>query len=449
MTLLVPIALIGWIPFVVALAAFLPLRRVVIVAVLAGWLFLPVASFDTPGWPNFNKPMAVVFAAWLAVVLFDARRLLALRPQWIDLPVTLVCVSPVVSTWWNAGGAWEAASVFLWHFVQWGAPYLLGRVYLADWAGLRELALAQVAAALLYMPLCLYEMWAGPRLHQMLYGFYPHELHMANRFGGWRPSVFMHMGLMLALWMTAASVIGFWMWRQGQLRGGRLAGWAVLALLLTTIASRSVNAWILLPAGIAILLLTTYTRSRVLVACLLAAVPAFVAVRASGVWQGESTRRVIGPVNPEKAQSLAYRFEHENLIVANASRSPFLGLGRGATAFTSPAGQFVEADSLWVIVYGQFGLVGLAGVLATILTPILLFLRAVPPAQWRAPDLAPAAVWAVVLILLAIDNLVNDMGSPVFLLAAGGLGAASATLLRQNREVGEPQLAGKTAELEG
>jgi hypothetical protein len=449
MTPTIPIALIGWTPLVLALAAFLPLRRVVIFAVIAGWLFLPVASFDLPGWPNFNKSMAVMFAAWLSVLLFDARRLLTLRPNWIDLPVALVCVSPVISALLNSGSAWEAASVFLWQSVQWGAPYLLGRVYLADWVGLRDLAYAQFAAALLYAPLCLYEMVAGPQLHQMFYGHYPHELHMANRFGGWRPSVFMHMGLMLALWMTAASVIGFWLWHQGQLRGSRLAGWAVLALSLTTIASRSVNAWILLPAGIAILLLTTYTRSRVLIACLLVGVPAFVAVRASGVWQGESTRRVIAPFNPEKAQSLAYRFEHENLIVANASRSPLFGLGRGDTAFTSPAGQFIEADSLWVIVYGQFGLVGLAGMLATILTPILLFLQAVPPAQWRAPDLAPAAAWAVVLILLAIDNLLNDMGSPVFLLAAGGLAAASATLLRHNREVGEPQPATKAAELEG
>lgn len=448
MTPLVPIALIGWIPFVLVLAAFLPLRRVVIVSVIAGWLFLPVANFDIPGWPNYNKSMAVMLGALLAAVLFDARRLLALRPQWVDIPVALLCCSPMVSALLNSSPAREVGSVFLWQCVQWGAPFFLGRVYLADWAGMRDLAKAQFAAGLLYIPFCLYEMVAGPRLHQIFYGYYPHELHMANRFGGWRPSVFLHMGLMLALWMTASSVIGFWLWRRADFRGRRLAGWAVLALFLTTIASRSVNAWVLLPAGVAILLITSQTRSRVVVACLLAAVPAFIAVRAAGVWQGESSRSMLAPINPEKAQSLAYRFEHENIIVENARRSPLFGLGRGQTAFISPEGRFVEADSLWVIVYGQFGLVGLVGMLATILTPVILFLLAVPPSQWRAPDLAPAAAWAVVLILLAIDNLVNDMGSPVFLMAAGGLAAASAALLGQNRKVSKPQPARKSSEQE-
>ena len=41
MMALVPVALIGWIPFVLLLFAVLPARRAAVATLMIGWLFLP------------------------------------------------------------------------------------------------------------------------------------------------------------------------------------------------------------------------------------------------------------------------------------------------------------------------------------------------------------------------------------------------------------------------
>ena len=58
MTILVPITLFGWVPCVLLLFLWLPPRRAVITAFLAGWLFLPAATFQLPGIPDYSKMMA-------------------------------------------------------------------------------------------------------------------------------------------------------------------------------------------------------------------------------------------------------------------------------------------------------------------------------------------------------------------------------------------------------
>ena len=38
------------------------------------------------------------------------------------------------------------------------------------------------------------------------------------RLGGYRPNVFFYTGLELGLWMTAASLAGWWLWRCGTIK---------------------------------------------------------------------------------------------------------------------------------------------------------------------------------------------------------------------------------------
>jgi hypothetical protein len=140
MTDLVPIALFGWIPAVLFIFAVLPPRRAVIVAFLFAWLFLPVAAYKLTGLPEYSKMSATCGGVLLGTLLFDPGRFLTLRPHWADLPMAVWCSVPLASSLSNNLGVYDGLSATLSQTVQWGLPYLIGRLYFSDWAAVRELA---------------------------------------------------------------------------------------------------------------------------------------------------------------------------------------------------------------------------------------------------------------------------------------------------------------------
>ena len=90
MTILVPITLFGWVPCVLLLFLWLPPRRAVITAFMGGWLFLPAATFQLPGIPDYSKMAATCAGVLLAALIFDTETLLSFRPRWFDLPMLVL-----------------------------------------------------------------------------------------------------------------------------------------------------------------------------------------------------------------------------------------------------------------------------------------------------------------------------------------------------------------------
>jgi hypothetical protein len=90
---------------------------------------------------------------------------------------------------------------------------VLGRIYLSSLLGMYELAVAVFLGGPDYMPLCLLEVRLSPQLHTWIFGYHQHSFGQSLRFGGFRPVVFMDHGLMVGLWMTMATLAGFWLWR--------------------------------------------------------------------------------------------------------------------------------------------------------------------------------------------------------------------------------------------
>jgi hypothetical protein len=102
-------------------------------------------------------------------------------------------------------------------------------------------------------------------------------------------------------------------------------------------------------------------------------------------------------------------------------------------------------DGLWVIYIGTTGVVGLTGVILTILLPSILFWWRCPPEFWRHPMAAPGAAFAVLLPLHMLDNLWNAMLNPVYVLVMGatvGLGASVAAAARRAPRYAAPAPAG-------
>ena len=78
-------------------------------------------------------------------------------------------------------------------------------------------------------------------------------------------------------------------------------------------------------------------------------------------------------------------------------------------------------DSMWIITLGTNGALGVVAVVAVILLPPLLLARKLPTPWWIHPVAAPTACMAVIVVLWMMDNLLNNMFNPVYVVMLGGI----------------------------
>lgn len=421
----VPLALTAFLVFVpVCFSVFRP-RRAVLVALVGGWLFLP--HFDDHYRFLFfvSKASFVPTVVWVGSALFDGQRWFRLRPRLLDLPVAVLCLEAFFTAINNGFDTKEAVRSVLDTIMAWGTPYLLGRMYFASLEALRDLASALVGGALVYVVPTLWEIRMSPQLHQAVYGYRPFGFDQVIRFGGWRPSVFMQHGLALGLFMAIGTLVAYWMWRTD--RRAEVAGlpmrWVTLALAGTTMLCKSTGAILLLVAGIGLLEATRRLRTSWLVLAVLLLPPIYCGVRVSG-WTAQNVVELVrSTLNEERAGSLQFRLDNENLLVRKAMQRPWLGWGRYGRSFVyNQEGELMTVtDSLWVIILGTSGALGLAMLGATILLPVLAMVRRFPARTWHHPRLAPVAALALALTMWAFDALLNAMITPFYPLMAGAL----------------------------
>lgn len=459
MTTLVPITLIGWIPIVLLMFAILPPRRAVIVSFIAAWLFLPVShqdilehTFNISGLPPYNKTTATSFGVLIGTAIFQASRLTALRLRWFDLPIIIWCLCPIVSSLANADGLptnalYDGLSEAMRQTVTWGLPYLIGRAYFHNLASLRELAIGIFIGGLIYIPLCLFELKMSPQLHFLFYGAHPHpDFKQTIRYGGYRPTVFMSHGLMVASWMAAATLVGSWTWFTGSIK--RIAGIPVTLLLpvlfLITILCKSLAPLLLMCMGLGAVFTASRQRAVWPIVLMIAIAPVYIALRTTGVWDGMNLVALAeSAAGVDRAQSLQTRFENEDMLTERALQRPLFGwAGWGRSRIYDQWGKDISiTDGQWIIALGKHGLVGLISLTTAILLPAWLTLKRYPVRYWAHPRAAPAAAMAVLLVLFMVDNLLNAMMNPVYMLVAGALASQTPLATRTKRKKRSPNQA--------
>jgi hypothetical protein len=71
----------------------------------------------------------------------------------IDIPMIIWCLCPICSSLSNDLGLYDGISTAFAQTVAWGFPYFIGRLFLGDLRGLRELAIGIFAGGVAYVPL--------------------------------------------------------------------------------------------------------------------------------------------------------------------------------------------------------------------------------------------------------------------------------------------------------
>lgn len=443
------LVMFAWIPLVLYLFQRIPVQKALVVSFIGAWLFLPQAQFPLMGLPDFTKMSATCYGILLATLIFDGQRFKAFKFSWIDGPMLIWCLCPVASSLANGLGLYDGFASALAQTVTWGFPYFLGRLYLGNLAGLRQLAMGMIVGGLLYVPLCLLEMRLSPQLHRWIYGYHAHSFEQTMRLGGFRPTVFMEHGLMLGVWMMSATLMAIWLWRAGTCTsiGNIPMVWLVLVLVITFILLRSTGAYLLLGLSLGLLFLVTGLRTSLPLVLLTFCMAAYLFVSGTGMLTPANTKQMVSLASQvttvERGQSLAFRLDNEQLLSKKARMRPLFGWGGWGRArvFDQQGRDISVTDSLWIIAFGNFGLVGLLSLITALLLPSLsLFWLRFPVFTWSHPAMAPAAALAIALMVYCLDCLVNAMVNPVFALVAGGLSGLVVQEVRQPRRQGRPTL---------
>ncbi|MFO1091058.1 MAG: hypothetical protein U1E46_15905 [Hyphomicrobiales bacterium] len=396
-----------------------------------GWLTLPVATFrpsdvhtEFPYWitglavPSdilIDKAWVVPVAVLLCLLWRLPDRFFRLRLSLFDLPMIAFCAWPglqalVVD---HANPAGVIATAYL--AGSWGASWMIGRIVVDDDATRRRLVNAIAWSGIACAPIAIAEGVIGPKLYGWIYGLHPFRDDGAVRYLGFRPIGFFEHGNQYGLWVAMAAIAGTWLAR----RDGRTV--AVLGGLVTwaiCLASQSVMAVALALAGsVALLFPIRLTKIIVFAACaatLLAGVlhvSGFVPVRqlvestSIGQWSLDAFRAA-------GRGSFPWRIA-QDLKALPLLKNSFV-MGTGQWDWWRP----LEGRpwGLWMLLLGQFGLVGAAwGAAAwagTALARIVTIHRETG---------GSSLVLAIIALAAFADSLFNSFIYFPALLAAGGI----------------------------
>ncbi len=419
-------ALVLWLPVVFYLFERYPAPKATVFSFITAWLFLPPTLIPLSGIPDWSKTTATVFSVTLCAWFKHSQRLLSIQWKWYDLPVLGYCVFPFMSSVTNGLGVYDGFSSVLDELFRWGFPYLAGRAFLATANGNRQLCLGIAVGGLLYVPLCLTEVRMSPMLKAWVFGFNGgRDVDFAFRYGGYRPMVFLATGLELGWWMCCATLATYMLWASGAVK--RLYGFPMSVLTLgiagTTVACKSTGALLQILVGFVLIYFCRFTRNNLLAWALVLTPPIYCIARPTGIWSGERIVRTAASIfGEDRAMSLSFRFDNEEILIRSAVQRPIFGWGRFG-GFNPPDanGKTAITDGLWIIVFGWAGSAGLICLNLMLLTPTALFLCRFKPKTWLDPDVAPITTLAIILPLFMLDNLSNAMLNPIYALAMGSV----------------------------
>lgn len=464
MTIWAIIAVYGWVAVVVpVMFVLLPRRWAAFLGLILGWLFLPFIAVKFLGPLELTKTWACSLSVLVCTLVFEPWRWQRLRMNPLDIPILLWMSAPMISSIMNGLGAYDGFVATINQGIDWGFPYLVGRLWIDSRESVRTLAFSGVVAGLIYLPLVLIELKMSPILNERLYGFvtYSHGGTATRRFGGWRPVVFTRHGLMLGLLMGGFAVTAGWLWWSGAWRTlGRRAGrvganwrewsgiarqqkaqtahaagvavptWPIVAVLVgVAVACRALNAMVLMTAVVGVLvLLRNPIRPTKLGLVLLALAPVFyiasrLAPQVIGLpidrWAVDAAKLI----DAGRASSLEFRFTNEDLLAAKALEQPVFGWGGwGRSRVTDDWGNDISVtDGYWIIALGERGLFGLSAWYLSMMTAVLTMLLRYPVRVLGSAEAGPAVALAMVQCMFMIDCLPNSMVGPLYPMIAGGL----------------------------
>lgn len=425
----------------------LDVQRALIWSILGGYLLLPQrAEFNLPLVPALDK-VSIPNLSVLAILMFATSHKLRLLPQsrLARLLAIGLVVSAVPTVMTNGEpilfqvlrnsdpiiyltdvlpgqSIRDTGSVLIAQILTL-VPFLLARQFLSDEKGLREILLALLIGGVLYSIPSLIEIRFSPQMNVWVYGFFQHSFEQMMRNGGFRPIVFLPHGLWLALFMALSLLAAAALTRVAP----RIDRWKMLLLTLyvgvVLVLCKSL-ASILYGAALLPLVLFAPARWQVRLAVIFAVIAlTYPMLRNLNLIPLDTLVAQANAFDPERGQSLEYRFNNEQQLLARAAEKPafgWSGWGRSLVRHPETAEILSIPDGRWIIVFGTFGWFGYICEFGLLALPLLLMGRYIrlhrtePLNPWIAP-------LTLVLGITMLDMLLNATLTPLTWLTAGAI----------------------------
>ncbi|RRH77930.1 hypothetical protein [Falsigemmobacter faecalis] len=442
--------LLLWPLVVLVLFKKLPPGRALIWSVLSGYMWLPpVANFDPPVLPPFDKNTITILACWCAAWSVTGQRAGFIPKDPAGRILGLVYLFwPVVTILSNAApvplGRFpplpgmtlvDLPSLMFEHFF--GLVLLgLARQFLTRREDLYDLLYALMLAGLIYSAPMVVEVVLSPQLNTWIFGFFQHDFGQMMRQGGFRPIVFMTHGLWVALFAASSLWAALALTRHApeSQRAVLMAStlWLMFVLVLCKSLGVLIYSALLIPA-IWLMPPRLQLRIALILALLALCYPIF---RASPgfpeAWLIETAARI----EPARAQSLEFRLVNETILLDRAGQMPWAGwggYGRNMTYSIWDGRIESVTDGRWIIMLGMFGWPGFLAEFGLLSLPILR-------AGLRRQSEAWPVFSALALMLAAniFDLLPNATLTTITWLIAGALWAGVPPAEEESQKIRDP-----------
>lgn len=414
------------------------LEKSVILLFLVPYLFLPVPhSFYTPVkfplFPPIDKDVMPVFVA-LGLLYLNKIKIKYLPDFRFS---TIICVAFLISPFLTiatnfdpivfptkvipAQKITEALSLFVALYLKVYIPFIVGFSLLGSNKAHQDFVVLLFVMGALYSLLMVYEIRMSPQLHRSVYGYFPHDWGQQIREGGFRPVVFLGHGLLVALYGCMSLIAAFILWRErNQVMRGKgfiLVIYFVLVLIFCKTYSAIIYFLFFL---LVFTLFKTQMRLKAIsaVAFLVLLYPLI-----RGTLPLVDITEFFMELNPERARSLQFRFQNEDMLLARANERPWFGWGTwGRNRVYDPAtGEDLSVtDGAWIITLGAFGWLGYIAMMGLITYPVIVLMRVVSKRNEKNYS-SYTFVLALILVIYALDQIPNASVNHLTYLLAGAV----------------------------
>ena len=422
------VALLSW-PFVAAILFRVnPTGKAAIWTILGAFLFLPAGvEIKIPMIPALDKNSIPNVSALVGCMLLFVRTKLPSRGSFLAYMLILICVaSPIATSAFNSDpifvgeivlpgvGMYDAISAGLSQLIFF-LPFLVGWRYLRKFEDNEAILRALAIAGLLYSFGILFEVRMSPVLADWIYGYSPSGFFTSLRYGGYRPTLFMENGLVLFVFCNDLTFLATLALGRAKVKMAPLRA-PIVSVYLGAILIICKSAGALVYGVFSGFLVTlTNPRTQIKVSVVLVSLTlVYPAVRAADLFPTGALVQVTQMISEDRAESLGFRFNQEEQLLAKAMQRPFLGWGRYGRnrVFNEESGRDTSiTDGQWIITLGTFGFVGFFAQFGLLALPVFRARKALKLAGSVNEKVLLAALTLIVALTI-IEQLPNASISP-------------------------------------
>lgn len=412
----------------------MPISRATLWAIVAPYLLLPAGlSVDLPLLPPLDKASVPNVAAYFACWLLAGKRVTLLpRLKLARILMFIFIASPFVTVLLNpdpiiAGATfikgmeyWDAFSAVI-RQVLFMLPFAMGAALFRTEKDLENIFRILTISGLLYSLPMLIEIRMSPQLNRWIYGFLPDGFLQNIRGEGFRPVVFVGHGLYVAYFtmITVVSAATLHRIRVGVLQLRSRTALAIMSVMLLLCKSMGsvIYAAIILP----LIYLARPTRQVKIARVLVIIAVTYPLLRMVEWVPIHSLVDVASNVSAQRAQSLNFRFENDEKLLAKVMQRPIFGWGSWGRnrLYDEKTGRDISVtDGRWIITVGTFGLAGYLAEFGLLALPVFLCARIIKKVESRRERVMLAAL-NLLLAINMIDLLPNATVTPFSWMLAG------------------------------